>query len=177
MQTVLQAIEEGIVSLTQSPPELYTDCPDLKARHGWTKQYTSFRAPSQKEALGLGVKAFLENPHLTSFGYSELEKLIAADMMCLQRQPGIMHRYRRYVVINAQMDGLRYCGESDGVSYTYLRDSHVDLWLYSWSGPQLRTSTFRMIFILSKHLPKKLAKLWQTSCNNIVFNKHNIRVK
>ena len=117
MQTVLRAIEEGLISVIQSPPELYTDCPDLKARRVWTKQYTSFRAPSQKEALGLGVKAFLEKPHLSSFGYSELEKLIAADMMGLQRQPGIMHRYRRYVVINAQMDGVRYCGESDGVSH------------------------------------------------------------
>jgi hypothetical protein len=69
--------------------------------------------------LELGVKAFLDK-HLSSFGYSELEKLIAADMMGLQRQPGIMHRYRRYVVINAQMDGVRYCGESDGVSYTFV---------------------------------------------------------
>jgi hypothetical protein len=120
MQTVLQAIEDGLVSLVQSPPELYTDCPDLKARHVWAKQYTSFRAPSQREALDLGVKAFLEKPHLWSFGYSELDKLIAADMIGLQRQPGIMHRYRRYVVINAQMDGVRYCGESDGVSHTYL---------------------------------------------------------
>lgn len=118
MQTVLQNIEEGLISLVQSPPELYTDCPDLKARHAWTKQYTSFRSPSQKEALELGVKAFLERPHLSSF--SELEKFIAADMMSLQRQPGIMHRYRRYVVVNAQMDGVRSCGDSDGVSYIFL---------------------------------------------------------
>jgi hypothetical protein len=121
MQTVLQAIEDGLISLVQSPPELYTDCPDLNARRAWNSQYTSFRSPSQKEALALGVKAFLERPHLSSFGlHSELEKLIAADMMALQRQPAIMHQYRRYVVINAQMDGARYCGESDGVSYPYI---------------------------------------------------------
>lgn len=62
----------------------------------------------------MGVKAFLEAPHSSGL-HSELEKLIAADIMALQRQPGIMHRYRRYVVINAQMDGLRHCGEFDGV--------------------------------------------------------------
>jgi hypothetical protein len=80
----------------------------------WNRQYINFRPPSQKEALELGVKAFLEKPYLSS--YSELEKLIAADMMGLQRQPGIMRRYRRYVVINAQMDAVRCCGDFDGVS-------------------------------------------------------------
>ena len=116
MQTVLQVIEEGLISLIQCPSELYTDCPDLNARRAWIKQYTSFRPPSQKEALELGIKSYLEKPYLSSFGlHSELEKLIAADMMALQRQPAIMHQYRRFVVINAQMDGVRYCGEHDGV--------------------------------------------------------------
>jgi len=117
MQAILQAIEEGQISLIHPPPEYYTDAPDLVSRQNWIKQFLRFVAPSQKEALATGIKAFLENQMLSSGDsqFLEMEKVVTTDLLGMQRQPAVMTSYRRYVIVNAEMEGLRWSGDHLGV--------------------------------------------------------------
>lgn len=117
MQAILEAIEEGQISLIYAPPEYYTDAQDLASRQNWIKQFLRFVAPSQKEALAMGIKAFLENPMLSSgeSQFLEMEKVVTTDLLGMQRQPTIMTSYRRYVIVNAEMEGLRWSGDHLGV--------------------------------------------------------------
>ena len=163
MRSILQAIEDGDISLIESPPEYYAD-QDLTSRQKWIKQYTRFRAPSQREALEIGVKAFLGNPKLSPMmSHVELEKCIEGDFSMMQRQPAIMGRYRRYVVINALMEGARFSGDFFGVSYASLLYSDSHALTASWNGRQQTSLTSGMIFTQSKLLAFE-SQLVQDSC-------------
>jgi len=152
MQVVLQAIEEGQISLIHAPPEYYTDAQDLEARQNWIKQFLCFRAPSKKEALSKGIKAFLEHPMLSSGDshFLEMEKVVTTDLLRMQRQPAVMTSYRRYVIVNAEMEGLRWSGDHLGVcSFVFVAVNLIDP-LTRWSGQQLGILTFKMNFIQSR---------------------------
>jgi hypothetical protein len=163
MRSILQAIEDGDLSLIESPPEYYAD-QDLASRQNWIKQYTRFRAPSQREALEIGIKAFLRNPKLSPMmSHVELEKSIADDISMMQRQPAIMGRYRRYVVINALMQGAEFSGDFLGVSHASLLYSDSHALTPSWNGRQQTSLTLGMIFTQSKLLGFEVQDTWPFS--------------
>jgi len=153
MGSILQAIEDGDLALMESPPEYYAD-QDLTSRQKWIKQYTRFRAPSQREALEMGIKAFLGDPKLSPMmSHVELEKSIAGDLSMMQRQPAIMARYRRYVVINARTEGAEFSGDVLGVSRASLLYYQILMPLTaSWNGRQQTSLTSGMTFTQSKLL-------------------------
>jgi len=117
MKVILKAIEEGAVALLRAPPEFLTESRDPDAREAWISQHLAFRAPSQRQALEMGIKAFLADPKLSSKeSPKELEKLICQDILSMQRQPAIMKNYRRYIVVDAMdVNGVRNSYESNGV--------------------------------------------------------------
>lgn len=115
---LLECIEDGLISLLTSPPEHYTDERDYQSISQWTKQYLRLRPFKPEESLRLGTKAFLENAKLASADvHEELEQLIEEDLLLMQRQPIIMTKYRRYVVVNSNKPNSRHSGEHHGVCF------------------------------------------------------------
>ncbi|KAF9535810.1 hypothetical protein CPB83DRAFT_842386 [Crepidotus variabilis] len=119
MSIVLQCIQDGLISLMTAPPEYYTDLVDHAGRAKWTKQYLRFKPFTPDESLNMGIKAFLDNPKLASADcHQELENVIEEDLLMMQRQPSIMTKYRRYIVINAKMEGARHNEDYHGIEWT-----------------------------------------------------------
>lgn len=152
MKPILQSIEDGDISLIESPLEYYADR-DMISRQNWIKQYARFHAPSKQEALDMGIKAFLGNPKLSpTTSHVELEKCIAIDLSMMQRQPAIMGKYRRFVVIDALVEGSRVSGDYLGVSCAYSLYSNSHALNASWSGRQQINLILGMTFTQSKLL-------------------------
>jgi hypothetical protein len=120
MEGILQSIEDGEVALMQAPPEKPIVTQEKDERANWMSQYVSLFPPMKKQALEIGIMAFVQTPGLGRSKESKdvIEKEILKDLSMMQRHPAFMTSYRRFVVIDLEAEGSRISGFHEGFEWT-----------------------------------------------------------
>lgn len=128
---LLQAIDDGEVSILQAPPldRDATRTTDLTSN--WMRDHWINRPLGPRHVLEYCLNAFsakYSNIPQAEWA-SAIEAAISEDLDSMQMQPNIMKHYRRYVVVRAESDN-HIEADKDGVGASF--QSHTIL---TWRPP------------------------------------------
>ncbi|KAJ7462715.1 hypothetical protein B0H11DRAFT_2053966 [Mycena galericulata] len=105
-ELLLRAIDDGEVSLLQSPPLGRNPSSESDKTEEWLRDHWTNRPLGQRRILEYCMNAFstkYANVPETEWA-TAVQAEISEDLDLMQRQPIIMEHYRRYVVIKAESD-------------------------------------------------------------------------
>ncbi|KAF9480026.1 hypothetical protein BDN70DRAFT_920799 [Pholiota conissans] len=112
---ILQAIEDGSVSLLEAPPEkLVVKEAKEDTLDAWFGKYITLMPPTKRQALETALKAFNALPDSSRF----MEEELMANMSRIHRHPALISEYRRYVIICSERDDLKINPHLSGFEWT-----------------------------------------------------------
>ncbi|KAF9568177.1 hypothetical protein CPC08DRAFT_450079 [Agrocybe pediades] len=117
---ILQTIEQGSLALTSSPPKPHSSELYSSQLEEWQLTNLELTPPTRRDALCKGIAAFIQQKEMLHAPAGALqgliEKEIARDMVGMQRQPGIMRCFRRFVVVDRKENVDARMGVGQGKS-------------------------------------------------------------